>query len=127
MKLKPRQMGFALVAALMLVLQAAAGAYALGMAASAPLDAFGNPLCITSTDSVDIRSGLPDHNTLTDCCAVACSMFSAAATDERATPSVHNPLARVAGLFTPVFDAVKPVIAPERSPGSPRSPPGLLA
>lgn len=70
-------------AAAVLLLQMALSAWATGaMAASPHLDAFGNPLCITSVDGpgFGLDGGLPgggDHSKLPDCCTFGCSMVSA--------------------------------------------------
>lgn len=127
-RLKSWDMGIAFVAAYMLVLQALVGAFALGAAAASPmLDAFGNPLCITSTDSTDTGSDRSDHSALPDCCTTACSMFAPVTTEERTPSSVLNPFLSASDALTPAFETVAHFISPERSPGSPRSPPLIAA
>lgn len=122
--LKSWNMGVALVASYMLVLQALIGAFALGAAAASPmLDAFGNPLCITSTDSTDTGSDRTSHSAMPDCCTIACNMFAPVTTDERAPSSVANPLPLAVEKLTPDFITVGRILSPEESPGSPRSPP----
>lgn len=117
-------MGIALVASYMLVLQALIGAFALGAAAASPmLDAFGNPLCITSSDSTKSGSDNTSHSAVPDCCTVACSMFAPVTTDERTPSFVINPLESAGDTLTPAFDTVQRLLSPERGPGSPRSPP----
>ncbi len=117
-------MGVAFVAAYMLVLQALIGAFALGTAAASPmLDAFGNPLCITSTDFTDSDSEQGNHSALPDCCTTACNMFAPVTADERNASSVANPLAIAAEKLDPDFEFFGRVLSPERNPGSPRSPP----
>lgn len=68
----------AFIAAVLLVLQALAASLAIGSSASASplLDAFGNPLCITSHQGPE-QDGA-GHTALPDCCTVSCSMFAAA-------------------------------------------------
>lgn len=125
---KQLNVGLALVAAYMLVLQALIGAFALGSAAASPmLDAFGNPLCITSMHSTDNGSGGSDHGTMPDCCTASCSMFAPATADERTLSSVANPLPVVTARPAPGFDTVAHTHAPEENPGSPRAPPATAA
>jgi len=69
-------------AAAVLLLQMALSAWATGaMAASANLDAFGNPLCIANVDGAGSGgdAGMPsgDHSKLSNCCTFGCSMVSA--------------------------------------------------
>lgn len=112
---------FALVAAILLVLQSLANAQALPMGGSM-LDAFGNPLCITSADGDDASGGLPaDHV----CCPLGCAA---------ATPLPEGPLAPV--FVAIVFEQATPAVAAEKllplpshdeyDPGSPRGPPSPL-
>jgi hypothetical protein len=105
----------------MLVMQALLGALAIGSAAADPMvDAFGNPLCVTS-DQQD-PSGGRDHTAMPDCCTSACSMVAPALTGERDAHYLANPL-RIPAPAT--FDigsrAAQP--APDHDPGSPRAPP----
>jgi hypothetical protein len=105
----------------MLVLQTVVGALAFE-AAPAQLDAFGNPLCITSFGHSDAGSKGSDHSKLTDCCALGCSMFSSAfaapsgnGAVELRLPVFSVPLPDEYGIgFAPVLD---------HDPGSPRAPP----
>lgn len=116
-------MSVVLVAAYMLVLQAVTGAFAMGVAASAPpLDIFGNPLCITGS-AVHNSGGTDEHTAMPDCCAVACSMFSPATSDDRLARSLFNPLPASAHRVAATFEQCKLDQALERRPGSPRSPP----
>lgn len=77
---RARTVSFA--AAAVLLLQMALSAWGTGaMAASPDLDAFGNPLCITSVDGPGFGgdAGLPgggDHSKLPNCCTFGCSMVS---------------------------------------------------
>lgn len=123
-RLMSGRLGIAFIATYMLVLQAMLGAFALGAVNASPmLDAFGNPLCITSTDSTDSDTGRGEHNALPDCCTVACSMFAAATSEDRSPHSLSNPLPASAVRLRASFDPLVHVVALERSPGSPRSPP----
>ena len=119
-------MGVALVAAYVLVLQALVGAFALGAAASPVLDAFGNPLCITSAASPDSGSDR-NHGYVPDCCTIACNMFAAVAAEDRTPSSLANPLPTLVEELIVAVDNVDRTPSPERNPGSPRSPPLIAA
>lgn len=119
-------MGFALVAAYMLVLQAMLGAFAMGAATASPmLDAFGNPLCITSTDAAVQSDGGRDHGTLPDCCGSACGMLAPLTVEDRTPHSLFNPIAPVQHVEFARDAAVYPP-APDHDPGNPRAPPFTL-
>ena len=123
-RLKSRNMGVALVAACMLVLQGLVGAFALGSAAASPaFDAFGNPLCITSGDAGAHASHSPDHAALPECCTVACGMFAPVTADDRAPHSLANPLVPAPPSLRASFDSIGDASVVRRGPGSPRSPP----
>lgn len=116
-------MGVAFVAAYMLMLQALVGSFAFGVAANASplLDAFGNPLCITSAESAALSED-GGHSALPECCTAACGMFAHLTVEDRTPHSLDNPLPAVAqGVAT--FDArvVTPVL--DHDPGKPRAPP----
>jgi len=119
-------MGIAIFASYMFVLQALFVAFATGASATMPmLDAFGNPLCITSTDP----AGTPAddhtaHAALPDCCTGPCNMFAPILSDgDRSTHSLSNPLPSSAAAKPAASDSAPRVFAIERRPGSPRSPP----
>lgn len=116
-------MRLALLASCMLVLQVLLGAYATGAAAAAPpmLDAFGNVLCITSTDAAD--HGSADHTALPDCCTVACGMFAPIQANDRTGHSLSNPLPTSVLREPAAFDNTGQAFALEQRPGSARSPP----
>ncbi|CAI2932309.1 hypothetical protein [Aminobacter niigataensis] len=112
--------GVAFAAALMLVLQTAAAALAIGQG-TPPLDIFGNPLCITSaTDHT--APAKSDHPSLPECCTLGCNMFSTAMAmppDGVALPvTLQFPMAAA-------FVHVRrdPPTAAKHDPGSPRAPP----
>lgn len=120
--------GIALVATYMLVLQSLIGAFAVGAAASSPmLDAFGNPLCITSSEAAEDNSDRSGHGTMPDCCTVSCSMFSSAIANAREAHSLHNPLEYAFVQTAFAFDSIASSFTLERGPGSPRSPPIVFA
>lgn len=125
-RFKSRRMGVALVAAWALMLQALMGAFTPGMAASAPLlDAFGNPLCITSPAGDD--TGPRHHDTLTDCCALACGMLVLFIPDGGALSSLSNPMRPAAQPIGFARESSMPVFGPEGWSILPRSPPPTLA
>jgi len=120
----------ALAAAFVLVLQSFATAWASGsMPSSVMLDAFGNPLCITSADqpSVDLDESGPsgDHSKMPNCCTLGCSM---------ASPLLLTP-ADDASAWLPVrldtavsdFSAFSAIVVsiPDYDPGNPRAPPHI--
>lgn len=114
----------ALAAAYMLVLQSIVGALALGIGPDASqVDAFGNPLCITSTDATDGGMGGADHSKLPNCCTFGCSLFSSAlATPPESGTSVVRRADQSDGLARG-YDLLPAVSARDHEPGSPRAPP----
>lgn len=116
----------AFIAAVLLVLQAFAASLAIGSSASASplLDAFGNPLCITSHQAPE-QDG-PGHTALPDCCTVSCSMFAAATDGERTEISLANPLPVADSSRHAAFDITPESNQAARRPGSPRSPPPTM-
>lgn len=118
------RLGVALAAALMLLLQTAAGAYALGTgAAAAPRDAFGNPLCITSgTHTGQDLPAFPAHSTLPGCCTLACSLGVALLGPGPEAAFVAVPL-HASMLAKPLPVRARPVRLSEHSPANPRAPP----
>lgn len=112
--------GVALAAALMLILQTAVGAVALGQG-TPPLDIFGNPLCITTATN-HTAPAKSDHPSLPECCTLGCNMLSAALS----TPPEGVALATALPAQTVVqFPATRldPSRAPKYAPGNPRAPP----
>jgi hypothetical protein len=114
------RLGIALAAACLLVLQAVVGAFAIG--SSPQVDAFGNPLCVTSLDSSGQGSHDAGHSKLAGCCTLGCSMFAPVlpAPSQQAAPASelrllsHLPVLRLDADLPPARD---------HSPGSPRAPP----
>ncbi|MDX8539575.1 hypothetical protein RFM23_18305 [Mesorhizobium abyssinicae] len=113
-------MRVAFVAALMLLLQSALGAFAAGPA-NAQLDAFGNVIC-THEGAAQLPGSDPHQRHMPACCVLGCSMVSAA----HAPPPDAGVLARSLVLEAVVFappafthvDFVR-----DRSPSNPRAPP----
>lgn len=116
------RLSVALVAALLLVLQTVAGAFASGTVAAAPRDAYGNPLCITSGihDGQELPAK-PAHGMLPGCCTLACGM---AAVLGPVPVDVVGVVRLHAALLAPVAPVEGlPTHPPEHSPGNPRAPP----
>lgn len=114
----------ALVLGLVLITQAAVGAFALGAdAAGQQLDTFGNPLCLNgSADDDSSGSGTPDHSKMPSCCTFACSMFSPGLAAP-ANVGVVSAGLRIADRLA--FAQVNPIDLHEQGyrPGNPRAPP----
>ena len=112
----------AFIAALVLVLQSFLSAWATGALAAAPmLDAFGNPLCITSVDHDDTTPA-NDHSKLPVCCTFGCNM---AAPLLAAAPEDGIALLRPIPADDVRFDRSEAfhIQGPGHVPGSPRAPP----
>lgn len=112
-------MPIALVAAAVLVLQSVFSAWALG-ATQPMLDAFGNPLCITSADGHS--PGPSDHSKLPNCCALGCMGVSHAlpVSGDADVVLVHP----IDGSRTVYSGQRQIFVAPaDHNPGSPRAPP----
>lgn len=112
----------ALVATFVLVLQSFLSAWAAGaMPATPMLDAFGNPLCITSVDH-DGSTPANDHSKLPACCTFGCNL---------ASPLLAAEPAHGVGLLRPLSSAdvrfhvhkTVHIQSPDHDPGSPRAPP----
>lgn len=111
----------AFVAGFVFVLQTFAVAWTTGAMAAAPqLDAFGNPLCITSGDH---DQGVPagDHSKLVECCTFGCSAPWTTVADAPDGVTLWRPLVAADQVFhaSPVARAE----AAEHRPHSPRAPP----
>lgn len=116
--------GVAMIAAYMLILQGLLGAFATGVAnAATDLDAFGNPLCITSGELASVDADGSHDQTLPDCCSAACSMFSTVTNDDHAPHALDNPLRVGVDATAATAAAACLGFALKRGPGSPRSPP----
>jgi hypothetical protein len=111
----------ALVAAMLMLVQSVAGSFA-ATATHPKRDAFGNPLCITSTDN-----GWPAGNphTLPGCCILGCgaSASALAVPPERGGLNVGFETAPL--RFAPVFMEFF-IASEDHDPGSPRGPPVLV-
>lgn len=118
--------GVAFAAAWLLIVQMVAGAFLLGSANATPMvDAFGNPLCITS----EATDGNPDDGRryagLPDCCSTLCGMAAPATPDDRTPRFLANPLTSVSVDHVGEDDHLG-IVAPDHDPGSPRAPPASI-
>ena len=120
--LKGWSKGLALVAAVLFLVQSLSGGFAVA-AGNVPLDAFGNPLCITSADH-----GTPadnsDHGKMPGCCMLGCAASATAA----GTPP--GEVSFIIEFWTeaasqPVPTPIVTVQADDHDPGSPRAPPAV--
>jgi hypothetical protein len=112
----------ALVAAYLLLLQSALGAFAFGAGpTAAQIDAFGNVIC-THEGAAELPGGNPQPSHVPACCVLGCSMVSTAFAPPPDTSLALGSLSfeTVAFVFpaTPHLD-----FARERSPSNPRAPP----
>lgn len=113
----------ALVVALVLVVQSFLSAWATGaMPATPRLDAFGNPLCVTSDDHA---GGSSDHSTLPACCTLACSSIAPLLPVPDADAFTASPSLKSAKLV-PAHHGLIHFLASEYPPGHPRAPPGTV-
>lgn len=114
--------GTAIVAATMLVLQSIVGALAIGIGPDAGrLDAFGNPLCITSSDQSHPDSDT-SHSKLPECCTLGCSAQSQVLEGPSIQPSIllRYPVACENSVGRPTAITH---LARDYDPGNPRAPP----
>lgn len=110
----------AFLAALILCVQTFLSAWAGAAMADQPtLDAFGNPLCITSADH---GNGSTDHSTMPACCTLGCSaavsVLPVPAFDDAA---IARPL--LASIIAVGIGEGVVLASPDHDPGSPRAPP----
>ncbi len=118
--------GVAFVAAWLLVVQMLAGAFVLGGAHAAPMvDAFGNPLCVTSETSGGDANDGERHAGLPDCCTTLCGMVAPAMPDDRTPHFLANPLTASSVEHFGGDDRLR-APAPDHDPGNPRAPPALI-
>lgn len=111
-----------LAAAYLFVFQLVLGSLALSVATAnaVPLDSFGNPLCITHSESSG--SDHRDSSKLPECCTQACSMFAPLLASASTGHFIANRLEPVGQVFVAErFSG--PFKRPETDPGNPRAPP----
>jgi hypothetical protein len=109
----------ALVASVMLFLQGVVTAWSAGIMPLGPmLDAFGNPLCITSTDRSPPSE---NHSSLPDCCTMGC----ASASPLVALPASdgHGAIPFFVTVFEPGVSEGPAVSGLAHHQGQPRAPP----
>ncbi|WFP78132.1 DUF2946 family protein [Mesorhizobium sp. WSM4906] len=112
----------ALVAALLLLLQSALGAFAFG--APSQLDTFGNVIC-THDGAVKLPGDDPHQQHMPACCLLGCSMVSPA----HLPPPDSGALARTSAFEAVAFPppAFRHLdFARDRSPANPRAPPATV-
>lgn len=111
----------ALTAICALILQSYFFAWAAAAPPAHPVDAFGNPLCVTSTDDGAGAPGQP-HD-VADCCALGCGAVATLAVARGAAGGepILWPLDGQAPA--PRTDPPIPMREPGHDPGSPRAPP----
>ena len=117
------QFGIALAAALVLVLQSVAGAFAFRPAPSPVLDIFGNVLCLAGSAASD--SGDHRHQKkVPPCCAAGCSSsglsWAPPAQTEAELGSIWPD--RIVAIFVA---PAHPAAARLRTPANPRAPPAV--
>jgi len=112
----------AFVAALLLLLQSALGAFAFGEPSQ--LDAFGNVIC-THEGAVKLPGADPHQQHMPACCSLGCSMVSPA----HQPPPDSGALARTSAFEAlafppPAFRHLD--FTRDRSPANPRAPPATV-
>jgi hypothetical protein len=116
-----RRFAVALVAAAVLVLQSVFSAWASAAPQAPMLDAFGNPLCITSADG-HAPGPAGGHSKPSDCCMLGCAgiAHALAASADATAGLVHQPVPRDVAYAAPRQISLEPA---DHNPGSPRAPP----
>lgn len=125
MTARPRQSGIlAICVALVFVVQSLGSAYAIGIGGRPPaLDAFGNPLCITSGEHGAPADG--KHGGVGGCCTLACaSMAPSLGLPEATAATGRVGLKFVAKLAGPVGHVAAEVRS--AAPVNPRAPPSTM-
>ncbi|TKB15580.1 MAG: hypothetical protein E5V75_16500 [Mesorhizobium sp.] len=112
----------AFVAALLLLLQSALGAFAVG--GPSQIDAFGNVIC-THEGAAKLPGGDPHQQHMPACCLLGCNMVSPAHLLPPETGALARALAFEAVAFPPPsFRHLD--FARDRSPANPRAPPATV-
>lgn len=112
----------AFLAALVFVVQTSLSLWAGAVAAATPmLDAFGNPLCITSMDG-DGAAPAGGHGAPTNCCTLGCSTagLALAEPDLEAVPAFEPEVSPVEPRVAFLPSTVRSL---DHDPASPRAPP----
>ena len=117
-----RRIWLALVASCILVLQLASGSNAAFN--QVPLDAFGNPLCVSGANHGSKETAPPaDHSGKPECCTLACGAFAAVALTGRLIYLFDGPLPVLQELAVAGNNLPRHLL--DEFQGSPRAPPGL--
>lgn len=116
----------AFAVAALLALQMALAPLAIASTASAsPVDAFGNPLCITHLDQQEPASAPDKERTLApDCCTLACGMAASLAPVPRAVFLAFDPFAQPSQRIFDGYGDHLPA-AHDALSGHPRGPPAI--
>lgn len=113
---------FAFIAGFVFVLQTFTVAWAAGAMAVGPqLDAFGNALCITSTDH-DRSIPADEHSNLSDCCTFGCGTTWTTVAGPAGDVVVFRRPLLGSDVFFRVHLVARPK-APDHEPRNPRAPP----
>lgn len=123
--LQQRRIGMvAFAVAIVMALQLVLSPLALA-AAAAPVDAFGNPLCITHTDAQEPASAPGKERSFApDCCTLACGMAAVFVPTHRSVPILFNPLAQPSQRIVDRYGDTVPSVH-DALPGHPRGPPAI--
>jgi hypothetical protein len=108
-------------AAAMLLANSLVASLASSRAAETVVDAFGNPLCITNSDS-HAAAPAGDHSKLPDCCTLGCTMGSSALAARHAIETAPVVWPQNPEIARRDEDPA-PLRAPDYDPGNPRAPP----
>ncbi len=122
----PQQRRIGMVAfavAVLMALQVALAPLAIA-AAAAPLDAFGNPICLSHVEEQPASAPDRERALAPDCCTLACGMAAVFVPTHRAVAILFNPLARPSQRIPDAYGDIAPP-AREALPGHPRGPPAL--
>lgn len=123
--LHQRRIGMVAIAvAILMALQIMLSPFAVA-ATALPVDAFGNPLCITHLDAQEPAS-VPDkeRSLVPDCCMLACGMAVGFVPPHHAVPILFNPLAQPSQRIVDGYGDTVPS-AHDALTGHPRGPPAI--
>ncbi|GAA4167071.1 hypothetical protein [Shinella granuli] len=114
----------AFAVAILMALQVLLSPFAVAAsAATSPVDAFGNPLCITHIEEQEPASAPGKERSLApDCCVLACGSAAAFVPTHHAVPILFNPLAQPSQRILDGYGDTVPSVY-DALPGHPRGPP----
>jgi hypothetical protein len=108
------------IAASMLLMNALGASLASASVTDVAMDAFGNPLCITSTAD-DGATPPGDHHKVPSCCTLGCNMGSTVvAAEAEMAAQILWPRHQ---SFAPPIGSLIRLPSPDYDPGNPRAPP----